>query len=373
MADVLMDLHASHHVWVVVVAVESQERYWYPDDGGEVWVAGYYPVDAAGRFMSREALEAAGLLVSHVAGALHRPEAVASDDAAPGRPLTLRAEPDNPHDPHAVAVLTAAGERVGYVPRELNTARRRDVARRRPARAARQPARPAQRALDAARPRTARAARCDRRLNSSPRGARPPRRSGGPRSAPPTACARRPSTSGAGATRGGSCTTRTSGCQRLARDRGRAGRDRRRARRARSLRPVPVALDEPAGRAARGRGQGDRSAARGRRLGGGRRRAGPGPPRRLHDRHARRAWRTPSTRSRPASPRSATSASTSPSSRPAATTTPTSRRPPSGRWARWARGRARALLPRRRPGDAVQPLRRLPRLGGARAATRSRT
>ena len=78
-----MNLHTSHHVWVVVVAVESQERYWYPDDGGEVWVAGYYPVDADGRFMSREALEAEGLLVSHVAGALHRPEAVASDDAAP--------------------------------------------------------------------------------------------------------------------------------------------------------------------------------------------------------------------------------------------------------------------------------------------------
>jgi len=105
----------------VVVAVESQERYWYPDDGGEVWVAGYYPVDASGRFMSRAALEAAGLLVSHVAGAVHRPQALTSDAAAPGKPLTLRAEPDNPHDPDAVAVLTAAGEPVGYVPRELNT------------------------------------------------------------------------------------------------------------------------------------------------------------------------------------------------------------------------------------------------------------
>ena len=104
----------------MVVAVELQERYWYPDDGGAVWVAGYYPVDAAGRFLSREALEDAGLLVTHVAGAIHRPEALASDDAAPGRPLTLRAEPSNPHDPNAVAVLTAAGETLGYVPRELN-------------------------------------------------------------------------------------------------------------------------------------------------------------------------------------------------------------------------------------------------------------
>ena len=100
------------------VDVEFQERYWYPDDGGEVWVAGYYPVDASGRFLSREALPE-GLLIAHVAGAVHRPAALASDDAAPGRPLTLRPEPDNPHDPNAVAVLLASGEPVGYVPREV--------------------------------------------------------------------------------------------------------------------------------------------------------------------------------------------------------------------------------------------------------------
>ena len=31
----------------------------------------------------------------------------------------LRPEPDNPHDPDAVAVLLAGGEPLGYVPREL--------------------------------------------------------------------------------------------------------------------------------------------------------------------------------------------------------------------------------------------------------------
>jgi hypothetical protein len=109
-------------MWVTIrsvhVDVEFQERYWYPDDGGEVWVAGYYPIDASGRFLSREALPD-GLLIAHVAGAVHRPAALASDDAAPGRPLTLRPEPDNPHDPNAVAVLLASGEPVGYVPREV--------------------------------------------------------------------------------------------------------------------------------------------------------------------------------------------------------------------------------------------------------------
>lgn len=105
----------------MVVAVELQERYWYPDDGGVVWVAGYYPLDASGRFMSRAALEAAGLFVSHVAGAVHRPDALVSDDAAPGWPLRLVAEPGNAYDPHAIAVLLASGLPVGYVPRELNT------------------------------------------------------------------------------------------------------------------------------------------------------------------------------------------------------------------------------------------------------------
>jgi hypothetical protein len=102
----------------VVVDVELQERYWYPDDGGEVWIAGYYPIDESGRFLSRDALPD-GLIVTHVAGALHRPAALTSGDAAPGRPLTLRPEPDNPHDPNAVAVLLASGEPVGYVPRDV--------------------------------------------------------------------------------------------------------------------------------------------------------------------------------------------------------------------------------------------------------------
>jgi hypothetical protein len=103
----------------VEIAVEFQERYWYPDDGGEVWVAGYTPIDASGRFMGREALAAEGLLVANVAGAVHRPEALASDGAAPGRRLVLRAEPSNAFDPHAVAVLTADGLALGYVPRDL--------------------------------------------------------------------------------------------------------------------------------------------------------------------------------------------------------------------------------------------------------------
>ena len=101
----------------MIVEVERQERYWYPDDGGEVWVAGFQLVDAEGRFLGRGELPDA-LKVTHVAGAIHRPEALASELADPGEPLRLRPEPDNPHDPSAIAVDLADGTPVGYVPRE---------------------------------------------------------------------------------------------------------------------------------------------------------------------------------------------------------------------------------------------------------------
>ncbi len=82
----------------MLVDVEHQERYWYPDDGGEVWVAGYHVVDESGRFVGRDALPD-GLIVANVAGAVHRPEALASDGAAPGSPLVLRAGAGEPARP----------------------------------------------------------------------------------------------------------------------------------------------------------------------------------------------------------------------------------------------------------------------------------
>ena len=106
----------------MVVEVVFEERYWYPDDGGEVWLAGYTPVDATGRYLGRDApeLAARGLRVATVAGAgRHHAEALASDAAAPGRPLTLRRDAGNPHDANAIAVDGAGAEQLGWVPREL--------------------------------------------------------------------------------------------------------------------------------------------------------------------------------------------------------------------------------------------------------------
>ena len=48
----------------------------------------------------------------------HHAAALASDAAAPGRPLELRRDPANEHDANAIAVH-AGGEQLGFVPREL--------------------------------------------------------------------------------------------------------------------------------------------------------------------------------------------------------------------------------------------------------------
>jgi hypothetical protein len=108
----------------VEVQVAFEERYWYPDDGGIVWIAGYQLVDpASGSYLGRDSPEVAerGLRVLGVAGAArHHADALCSEEAAPGRPLRLRRDPANEHDPNAVAVETAEGRlQLGWVPREV--------------------------------------------------------------------------------------------------------------------------------------------------------------------------------------------------------------------------------------------------------------
>jgi hypothetical protein len=108
-----------------VVDVAFEERYWYPHDGGVVWVAGYQLVDPeSGRYLARDAprVVAAGLIVVNVAGAArHHADALADEAAvAPGRPLALRRDRDNAHDPNAIAVDPAGGgDQLGWVPREV--------------------------------------------------------------------------------------------------------------------------------------------------------------------------------------------------------------------------------------------------------------
>jgi hypothetical protein len=107
----------------MIVTVEWDERYWYPEQGGVVWLAGYTVVDSrTGAYLARDApeLAAAGLRVAGVAGAArHHAEALAADAAAPGQALVLRRDAGNVHDANAIAVATADGALLGFVPREL--------------------------------------------------------------------------------------------------------------------------------------------------------------------------------------------------------------------------------------------------------------
>ena len=106
-----------------LVHVSFEERYWYPDDGGVVWLAGFQLVDeATGGFVARDAPELAerGLRVAGVAGAArHHGEALESAAVGPGAALELRRDPGNEHDPNAIAVhAPGGGGQVGWVPRE---------------------------------------------------------------------------------------------------------------------------------------------------------------------------------------------------------------------------------------------------------------
>jgi HIRAN domain len=65
--------------------------------------------------------------VIKVAGVSYRLDALRDDAFSPGRRLTLRPEPDNEHDPHAIGIWDEAGHlQAGYVPAE--TARDLDAA-----------------------------------------------------------------------------------------------------------------------------------------------------------------------------------------------------------------------------------------------------
>lgn len=107
----------------MVVDVIYEERYWYPEEGGQVWLVGYQLVDREDdRYLGRDAPELAerGLRVAAVAGAgRHHADALAMDAAAPGEPLELRREPGNEHDPNAIAVHASRGPQLGWVPREI--------------------------------------------------------------------------------------------------------------------------------------------------------------------------------------------------------------------------------------------------------------
>jgi hypothetical protein len=80
--------------------------------------AGYHLRDAATG--ERVSWEDPRIRVVPIAGVSFRPEAVADASFDPGQRLALVQEPENEHDPNAVAVWNAKRTlQAGYVPREL--------------------------------------------------------------------------------------------------------------------------------------------------------------------------------------------------------------------------------------------------------------
>ena len=60
------------------------------------------------------------LIEAHVAGTSHVPIREIEANLATGDSLVLRREPENPHDPLAILILTGYSEKLGYVPRDKN-------------------------------------------------------------------------------------------------------------------------------------------------------------------------------------------------------------------------------------------------------------
>jgi len=83
---------------VAEIAVQYEERHWYPDDGGVVWMAGYTVVDpASGRYLARDAPEIAGDL----------------DAGRPWSAVVLRERRSSPRDPRTgLTMLLAAAEAI---------------------------------------------------------------------------------------------------------------------------------------------------------------------------------------------------------------------------------------------------------------------
>jgi hypothetical protein len=80
--------------------------------------AGYRLRDAATEQLVRD--DDPRLHVVPVAGVSYRMDDVQADGFAPGRPLALVPEPDNAHDPNAIAIWDADRRvQAGYVPAEL--------------------------------------------------------------------------------------------------------------------------------------------------------------------------------------------------------------------------------------------------------------
>jgi len=87
---------------VTKVDVVFEERYWYPDDGAIVWLAGYQLIDEDGRFLARDDPRRA----AEIAGDL--------DAATAWSAVALREARPSPRDPRSgLTMLLARAPAIG--------------------------------------------------------------------------------------------------------------------------------------------------------------------------------------------------------------------------------------------------------------------
>jgi HIRAN domain len=96
-------------IWLERGELEDGRGYWLRDAATGVALG-----------LQDERLTAAGARVLPVVGTSYRGDALQDDAFAPGKPLTLVQEPDNEHDPQAIAVWDEERRlQAGYVPAEV--------------------------------------------------------------------------------------------------------------------------------------------------------------------------------------------------------------------------------------------------------------
>ena len=106
---------------VTVRVAEDSHSFATPD--GTMWRLGYAALDIGGRFLrtGEHAVGGGACLAINVAGTSHRREAVQHPSFAPGSPLRLLPQPNNPHDANAVGIWDGRGTiHAGFVPRALS-------------------------------------------------------------------------------------------------------------------------------------------------------------------------------------------------------------------------------------------------------------
>lgn len=104
-----------------VLVIENTHEF-KADDGALLWQVGFVPIDEDNSILSEaeHVTSHPQCFFSRIAGVSSRRQVLLNASLAPGAPLALRRERNNPYDPNAIAVWDRASNgQLGYVPADL--------------------------------------------------------------------------------------------------------------------------------------------------------------------------------------------------------------------------------------------------------------